>query len=87
MRRPIRICRKAPRKHQADHVAAIRAQRHAHADLAGAPLDGIRSHAIQSDGGQDQREYAEHAGHLRDGALLIELRINLVLQRSAPSAG
>ena len=73
-------------QHEADDIATVRAQRHAHADLAGAPLHGVGRDTVQADRGQYQREDAEHASHLRDRALLIELRVDLVLQASVPSA-
>ena len=45
--------------HQLEHVAAARAQRHADADFLSALLHGVGHQAVDSDGGQQQREPAK----------------------------
>src|SRR3984885_10855373 len=66
-------------QNEADDGELIRAESHADTDLAGAALHAVGGDAIESDSGQDEREDAEEAGHLRDGALLIEAVCNLLL--------
>src|SRR5580704_3776980 len=65
---------------EADDVAAICAESHADADLAGAALDGVSGDSIETDSGEDEGKEAEEAGHLCDGALLIEVGVDLLLQ-------
>ena len=36
-------------------------------------------HAVEPDGGQDQRDHAEQAGQARDRALLVERPLDLLL--------
>ena len=65
---------------EADDIGLVRAEGHADADFAGAALDGVGGDAVEADGGEDEGEDAEESGHLGDGALLIEVGIDLLLQ-------
>ena len=47
---------RALRHHHPPHAACLRAQRHAHADLARALRDDVRQHAVETDRAKDQRE-------------------------------
>ena len=44
---------------EAKDVAALRAEGHADADFVRALLDAVRNYAVNSDGGEDERESAE----------------------------
>ena len=66
-------------KDQANDAAAVCAEGHANADLTGSALDGVGGDAIESHSGEDEGEDAEEAGHLRDGALLLEAVRDLVI--------
>jgi len=44
----------------------------------GAALDGVAVDAVEADGGEDEGEDAEEAGHVGDGALLIEVGVDLL---------
>src|SRR3984885_1047915 len=67
-------------QNKADDIAAIGPQSHAHTYFAGAALDGIRGDSIEADGGEDECKKTEEAGQLRDGSLLIEVGVDLLLQ-------
>ena len=60
-------------QHQSDHVAAIRAERHAQADFAGAPRNRIRSDAIEAHRRQHERQQSEQCRQAGDQALLVEI--------------
>ena len=49
------------------------AKRHAHTDLAGAPLDRIRRDAVEADRSQDQGHQPEERGQPRQQLVLIEV--------------
>ena len=59
---------------EAHHVLAPRAERHPHADLARAERDEVRQHAVEPDGGEQQRERAGQAQERRRGARREERR-------------
>ena len=63
---------------EADDAGAISAESHADADFAGAALDGVGGDAVEADGGEDEGEDAEEAGHVGDGTLLIEVGVDLL---------
>ena len=46
---------------QAENVAGLRAERHAHADFAGALLDRVSDRAVDADGREEQRDGREDA--------------------------
>ena len=71
-----------PTQHEADHVATIGAERHAHADLAPAARHGIGRDAVEADRGEHQRNDAEEAGKAGHGALLVEGPRHLFLERA-----
>jgi hypothetical protein len=48
--------------HHAQNVRALRAERHAHADLAGLLAGGVGGHAVHAEDGQHETERAHHAG-------------------------
>ena len=67
--------------HQPDDVARHRAERHAHADLARAPRDRVRHHAVEADDREQRREHAERRRQRRDQPIVQQRLIDLVLQR------
>ena len=76
-------CKKCALQHHLDHASAIRAQRHAHANLAGALLDVVRRHAVEADGREHQSQPAEQQREVGDHALLREVgRHSTVLYES-----
>src|SRR5213078_1740541 len=46
---------------QTQHVAGLSAERHAHADFAGALLDAVRDRAVDSNGREEERDPGEYA--------------------------
>ncbi len=46
---------------EAKDVARLRAERHAHADLLGPLADGIRHHAVEPDGSEEEGEEGENS--------------------------
>src|SRR5437773_11047107 len=46
---------------QTQHVAGLSAERHAHADFAGALLDAVRDRAVNSNGREEERDPGEYA--------------------------
>ncbi len=79
MTRPISTCRKAPRRTRRTTLTAVGAQGHAHPNLAGAPLYRVCRDTIEADGSEHQRQQTKEPGHLRHGALLVEIAVNLIL--------
>ena len=64
--------------HQPQHVLALRAERHADADLVGAPRDVVRHQAEQTDRREQQREPAEQRIRLREQLFLREALLDLL---------
>ena len=60
-------------QHQLQHRAALRSQRHADTDLAGAPADRISHHAIESHDGEHDRQPGESPQQNHGEALLRKL--------------
>src|SRR5262245_10615635 len=60
-------------KDHADHVSAIGAERHTHADLARTLFDGIGHHAVQAHRGENKAERAEEHGEGGDHVLLLKI--------------
>ena len=86
-RRPMPIDA-ADRRHQPDlpqhhpaHRAAVRAERHAHADLARALRDGVREHAVQSDAASSVASDGERRGQRRDHAIDEDVFVHLLRQQ------
>jgi len=63
-----KICQKRPAQHETDHIQAICSKRHAHANFACTPLNGISSHAIEAPPPPDERENAKQPVMRRHGA-------------------
>ena len=55
------------------------AQRHAHPNLAGAPLHCVCGDAVQTHRSEHQRQHTKQPRHLRDRALLIKSAVHLLL--------
>ena len=66
---------------QPAYVHAIRAERHADADLVGPPADHVGHQAVDADGGEKDCEQAEESGELRDDALIGEGAGDLLIER------
>ncbi len=81
MTRPITHLPKGPAQNQANYVAAVGAQGHAHANLTGAPLYRVCRDAVKTDGSEHQRKQPKEPGHLRHRTLLIERAVDLLLHR------
>src|SRR5262245_22670869 len=60
-------------KDHADHVSAIGAERHTHADLARTLFDGVCHHAVQAHSGENKAERAEEHGEGGDHVLLPKI--------------
>ncbi len=76
---------KAPLQHDPDDSFAIGAERHAQPDFVRSLRHFIGGHSVQTDGGERQRRDPEQSREARDGTLLVEGAIHLLLQR--PHAG
>lgn len=56
-------------KNHARHVVGTCTEGHADADFVDALLDRLRSHSVNSDGAEEQREKAEESEQLREDAV------------------
>ena len=68
-------------QHHPQQIARRRAQRQPDAHLLRALADRVGDHAVESDGGQHQRQHAHHAEQVRAHALREDRRPHVLLQR------
>ena len=73
-------------QHIAQDAGAVRAERHPHADLASAPLDGIRRDAVKADRSEDKRHQTEERGEPRQQLIFIEVCSYLCMRRCGSTA-